>query len=353
MNKDIYIITNDVNNMAYIGQTNNITLRWQQHKSAAKQHSNNSPICKAMQEIGIEHFKIQILESDVSDPDKREQYWIKEKNTLSPNGYNRNKGGLSGYGGTTYFGSKFTDETLPFVINDIQNTKMSFKKIAKKYNVSNAIISDLNLGRSYYNKNINYPLRQTRYEKKKFERLVYSLKYELDKSMRDIANEYNIDLSNLSEINQGIIRHVDWLDYPIRSGKIMFDGCKYVKEIIELLKDPTIPQKDIAKKFNVSKTIISGINLGRSYIQPNETYPIRSNYQGKKEKLSLSENEINELEDLLANSSMSMREIAKKYECNVESIMSFNRGSINKYRKSNRTYPIRSKIKQPVSTICA
>lgn len=354
MNKDIYIISNDINNLCYIGQTNNITLRWQQHKSAAKTRTGNCAVDYAMADLGIEHFSIQILESDVEDPDERERYWIGVKNTMAPNGYNRSGGGTSGNFGIISNSAKIRNETVLDEIRDaIQNTKMSFEVIGKKYGVSSAVISTINTGDAYYNSKFAYPLRESVYSKEKFKRLVYALKYETQKTLSEIAEEYDVDRSQLSKINQGKAHWVSWLQYPLRSGKVTNKACKLAPLIISDLRDSSMLQKDIAKKYGVSPSVVTQINLGRNYRQPDIKYPIRQTTQQDVVKLQLTEKEIDELETLLSQQDLSMREIAKRFGCNVEEIMSFNIGAINKYRRENRKYPIRKKSAHPVSTICA
>lgn len=352
MNKDIYIIENDINNKVYVGQTNNVTLRWQQHKSAAKTNTGRAYIDTIMHDFGVEHFSMRILESDVADANAREQYWIQYYNCFYPDGYNKTVGGKSGYGGCGWTPAKLNRKQLNSIIADIQNTKIPFEELGRRYGISATVVTAINWGDSYFDKKLSYPLREKLYSKKKFERLTYSLQYELDKTMAQIANENDVDLSRLNEINQGTAHWVPWLHYPLRSGKVTNSACRHIKEIIALLKDPSIPQKEIAKKFSLSASTISSINYGLSYKQKGENYPIRTNYQGNPNKLMLSQDEIAFLEDLLQNSTMSMRNIAKRFECTVESIMSFNNGAIKKYRDPNKKYPLRKKFQHPVSTIC-
>lgn len=52
---------------------------------------------------------------------------------------------------------------------------------------------------------------------------------------------------------------------------------KDLLEIYRLLKDTTIPQKDIAKQFNVGQDVISTINHGKSRRLEGYSYPLRNN----------------------------------------------------------------------------
>lgn len=90
----IYQITNLINNKIYIGQTNNITKRWSNHKCC------NSPtmlIAKAINKYGVENFKFEVLYRNISieEIDELEKRTIIEKNSIVPNGYNVAEGGAS------------------------------------------------------------------------------------------------------------------------------------------------------------------------------------------------------------------------------------------------------------------
>ena len=342
LNKDIYIIKNTVNKKVYIGQSKNVFHRWQQHISAAR-NKPCSLIDSEMKSIGIEKFYYEILEQNVENYNEREEYWINYYNTLVPNGYNI----ISNYiynRGIRNKRSKFiSNDVLSEVINLIKNTNLSFQKIAKIYGCCQEVISAINLGKRYYTEEIIYPIRQNRYDKEKIKQIVYSLKYELDKTIKDISKEYNIDLSQVSKINSGKIHPIPNTKYPIRKGKVTNPIFSHIDEIIELLKNTDIPQKDIAKRFNVSVACISSINKGNSYKKQGIEYPIRKNYQcnngGRK---CFSPNELLEIEKELKESNKSIRDIAKEFECGITTIMNINNGSIIKYRKQNVKYPIRN-----------
>ena len=93
----IYIITNDINNKVYVGQTTQtLQERWNGHIRTAR--SNTVPhfaIHNALNKYGVEHFKISAIENNVlySELNKKERYWIEFYNSKSPNGYNLTDGG--------------------------------------------------------------------------------------------------------------------------------------------------------------------------------------------------------------------------------------------------------------------
>lgn len=93
----IYKITNRINGKIYVGQSIDIKERWYQHKYKAKHDTEkgyNSAIHQAFRKYGEENFIFEVIEECSSEClDEREKFWIKELNSLTPNGYNILSGG--------------------------------------------------------------------------------------------------------------------------------------------------------------------------------------------------------------------------------------------------------------------
>ena len=90
MEKHVYKITNKLNGKAYIGQTVSLDGRFKNH------FYDNTDFSKEMQKYGKENFIIESLYFG-SDYNQVEADMIIEHNTLYPNGYNKETGGISGY----------------------------------------------------------------------------------------------------------------------------------------------------------------------------------------------------------------------------------------------------------------
>lgn len=94
----IYVITNDVNDKAYVGAcAMPLEHRWAGHKSWARKGRGHS-IHAAMREHGIDKFHITRIFSGVVSREamkKLEEYYIKSFGTLIPNGYNETIGGTT------------------------------------------------------------------------------------------------------------------------------------------------------------------------------------------------------------------------------------------------------------------
>ena len=92
----IYLIKNKVNGKCYVGQTTRkrVEIRWNQHKNHPK-----GILKTAFAKYGLDCFDFDIIcELPESEGwrealDEREILEIKERNTVSPNGYNVEKGG--------------------------------------------------------------------------------------------------------------------------------------------------------------------------------------------------------------------------------------------------------------------
>lgn len=89
----LYKITNLLNNKNYIGVTNrNPEERFAEHKRP----SSKSFISKAIQSDGVENFSFEVLLANIENKDisNLECEYIKKYNSLLPNGYNADLGGI-------------------------------------------------------------------------------------------------------------------------------------------------------------------------------------------------------------------------------------------------------------------
>lgn len=85
----IYKITKKSNGKSYIGQSNDIERRINEHK-----YKVDLAIDQAINKYGIDAFEYEIIEEcELSQLDEREKYWIAFYNTYKGFGYNCNAGG--------------------------------------------------------------------------------------------------------------------------------------------------------------------------------------------------------------------------------------------------------------------
>lgn len=98
----VYLITNLINNKKYVGYTQKSLeerIKIHVYKSNSKLNKHYFYLLPmAIRKYGIDNFKSEIIyeTDDLNDVLEKEIYFIKELNTISPNGYNLTEGGNGG-----------------------------------------------------------------------------------------------------------------------------------------------------------------------------------------------------------------------------------------------------------------
>lgn len=90
----IYLVTNKINGMKYVGQSIQVDIkaRWNGHHS--KKRTVGKILYNAYQKYGLNNFDYKIICICFDeDTDKYEEEYIKKYNTVHPNGYNLLQGG--------------------------------------------------------------------------------------------------------------------------------------------------------------------------------------------------------------------------------------------------------------------
>ena len=155
----IYKITNNINGKAYIGQSKNIERRWKQHIYHAINSNEdcNSLLYKAIHKYGIENFKFEVItECSIDELDKLEIFYIEQYDTYY-NGYNLTLGGSGNH-------NEINKEKILGIISDLENTEMSHREIAQKWDMSIGLVQGINTGR-YYTQNREYPIQKSSSER--------------------------------------------------------------------------------------------------------------------------------------------------------------------------------------------
>lgn len=281
--KDIYIIKNDINNKVYIGQSINSEQRFKSH---CKGVYENSLIDQAIAKYGKQHFWYEILEYQITDFNEKEKYWIKKYNSLKPNGYNIMAGGECPpiYRGDNHPSAELSDFDVIKLKNDLKNTNISYSNLAIKYGISKRQVFRINHGVSRNRLDEKYPIRKNPNSSRKL-------------------SENDIDL------------------------------------IIDLLKYSYQFNGQIARQFDVGVHTIDQINSGKSYFRKNEKYPIRKWKSSGSVKFTYEQ--VTEIIDLLKNTNMSFRAIAKKYGVEHSQISMICYGTSKKYKRETEKYPLR------------
>lgn len=221
MEKALYKITNLINLKVYIGQSIHPQKRWLEHCQHARAQDDNLPIHLAIKKYGKENFSFEILEWS-ENYNKREQELILQYNSLIPNGYNILDGSSNNpvMIGENHPRNTLSQNIIDQIFEELKENKISDIDIAKKFNTTPKIVSDINHGITHIKPNIKYPIRTRRG----------------------------------------------------RTGGLPLE-TKYA--IIEDLKNTKLSYQNIADKYNVSKGLIGHMNYGRYEKLPNVQYPVR------------------------------------------------------------------------------
>ena len=267
----IYKYTNKLNGHVYIGKTNNVARRQREHRSNAYNPSSsfyNSLWCKKIREYGYDNFTFEVIEETDSEHwREREQYWIAYYNSFYGAGYNRDRGG----DGKDERIKSLTDEQLLEIIELLKTTDEPQSIIGSYYNISPTLMSNINNGFSYRQKNIQYPIRKNYNTFEDYRDLVEDIKHTTI-PFTELQKKYGYGYSTIKKINEGKLLHQDNENYPLR--KINADEEKALR-IKELLMNSNLPMSQIAYQCECSSSTVSRINKGITHYDPNLNYPLR------------------------------------------------------------------------------
>ena len=215
----IYKITNKINGKVYIGQTIHPDRRWMEHKQKARHGQDKYLVHLAMNKYGEQNFTFEIIEW-TEDYNNEEKRLIKEYNSITPNGYNISEGGDN----CILYGEDnprniTPNDVVPLIIQDLKENKLSDREIAKKYNLTDKIIADINHGYTHKQENEQYPIRIKKGLQKLTLEQVDEIKNLLETSLisyQELANIYNVSKGTIANINNGLTFKEN-RNYPIRS----------------------------------------------------------------------------------------------------------------------------------------
>ena len=116
---------------------------------------------------------------------------------------------------------------------------------------------------------------------------------------------------------------------------------EYLPLLLKDLINTSIPQAELAKKYQISYQTVSDVNTGRKGNQNNLKYPIRG--ERERGRTCFSPNELREIYLQLKENKKSIRKIAEEWGVSPSTIQNINNGKIKKYFSDDIKYPIRRK----------
>lgn len=85
----IYKITNNKNGRVYIGQSQNMYIRWKQHRAALKAGKHPNKLLQNDWKVSSKSFRWDVVEyCGIDELNEREKYWIERYNSIKE-GYNQ------------------------------------------------------------------------------------------------------------------------------------------------------------------------------------------------------------------------------------------------------------------------
>lgn len=144
----IYKIENKTNGKFYIGQSNNIERRFQEHQTKGKK--SGIPVDVAIQKYGKENFIFSIIEETTLDKlNEAEEYWIKKFDAIKK-GYNCSEGGHQQSIGQNNGRAKLTEQDV-IEIRKAYANHLKQKDVYEKYKdiISFGYFQNLWQGRSW------------------------------------------------------------------------------------------------------------------------------------------------------------------------------------------------------------
>lgn len=151
------------------------------------------------------------------------------------------------------------------------------------------------------------------------------------KRLVEIAKDYNISLKRISAINRGLAYPCATENYPLRARDDDTITKAELKNIYNLLINTDLSMREIARQNGCNNSIVRDVNLGKKHHIDDIEYPIR-----KKEIPDYVEKIIWDIQ----NTKMSLRAISKKYGLSSAVATNINTGRY--YNNPNFSYPLRS-----------
>lgn len=224
LEKYIYKIENKVNSKVYIGQTNDYAKRFQTHKSLLRGNKHeNVHLQGAWNKYGEDVFDFSVIDCGENYNDLEREY-ISTYQSTNPNyGYNVAEGGENPpvYRGEEHFNAKLSLDEV-HTIKDMLIKQIDKDKIVQKFQLNSSTVNRINNGELWYEEDYSYPLGIYGELPQSLILLVISDLKNTKLYQKEIAKKYGISRTEVTAINNGSNQNtkIDGENYPIRLGRV-------------------------------------------------------------------------------------------------------------------------------------
>lgn len=245
--------------------------------------------------------------------------------------------------------SVIDEEIAKNIVDKLINTEMNQVEIANLFRIDKQIVYCINRGTSWkhiFDENQNFPIRKTRIDNDKIVLIAKDLKANI--SVSDIAKKYNISRSTVNGINNVTLRRdcLDKFNFPIKSS-IKIENEKIICIAYDIL-NTNLSLSDISKKYKVSITTVSNINKGkqnRSLLEEKFNFPIREFID-----VDTQNEKILKIAKKLKTTIQPSPNIAKEFNVSTSLVSSINIGKYHKDILNDYSFPIRKNSVKEVIT---
>lgn len=249
MASGIYKFENKINNLCYIGQASNLEDRKYRHYRNFYNGRCDTDFYKAVKEFGINNFSYQILERGNFTQEELNQMEIDyiDKYNSYYCGYNSTKGGH--YIPKQTGKRKISKDLLEKIKEDIKfNLQSTLEQIATNYELAPSTISEINQGKLGFDENENYPLRKN----------AISWANTGEKNGKSIFSDEEV----IKIRKQFVSKDLNEL-YYLYKNKISFSGLKKIVYGVHFSHLPIYKKKQ--KKWFLNGTCIDYLALEQEY----------------------------------------------------------------------------------------
>lgn len=282
ISKDIYIIKNDINDKVYIGQSKDVENRFRSHcKKGSESLLTHAIIEYGKKHFWYEILEKKVDNPDDREKYWIKYYNSITPNGYNIQEGGSNPPTFFGdEHATTKISDKNVELLKKDLAETTMSLSELGKKygISKKQVLRiNQGVSREKIGESYPIRkipNLNGKLSEEDVD------VIIELLRTTYRFVGDIARQFNVGVGTIDNINKGIVHRRENEIYPIRNWKscgVILFTYEQVTEIINLLQNTNRSIRSIAQEYNVSYNSIAMINQGASkkYRRDNLQYPLR------------------------------------------------------------------------------